>query len=158
MSLEMGATAPLFTLPDTDRKPVSLQALLDGGPVVLLFFPAAFSPTCTKEMCTFRDSAAELNALSATVVAISVDTVFALKAWREAQGFTFSLLSDFNKEVIRAYDVVLDDLSGMRELARRAVFVIDSQGIVRYRQVLENPRELPDYLRLKDALAGLPAS
>lgn len=155
MAIQVGDQAPFFTLLDTDRNPVSLRVLISARPIVLLFFPAAFSPTCTKEMCTVRDSAAELNAVSAQIVGISVDTIFALKAWRDAQGFTFPLLSDFNKEVIQAYGVVLEDLYGMRSLAKRAVFVVDTVGIVRYREVLASARELPDYARLKQALADL---
>lgn len=85
----------------------------------------AFSRVCTVEMCTFRDQIEELRQLSATVFGISVDTFFALKAWRDAQQLNFSLLSDFNKDVLHLYEVYSVDLMGMRGTAKRAVFVID---------------------------------
>ena len=106
MPAEVGKTAPDFTLPNQDREPVTLSDQLKSGPVVLAFFPAAFSGTCTTEMCTFRDLTRELNALSAKVIGISVDTFFALKAWADAHKLNFPLLSDFNKEVIKQYGVV----------------------------------------------------
>ena len=103
MAAELGAKAPDFTLPNQDRQPVTLSEELKNGPVVLAFFPAAFSGTCTTEICTFRDSIARLNRASARVLGISVDTFFALKAWADAQHLTFPLLSDFNKVVIREH-------------------------------------------------------
>src|SRR6478672_11523397 len=101
MSIDVGAKAPDFTLPNEDREPTTLSGQLKNGPVVLAFFPAAFSGTCTTEMCTFRDQAAELNKVGAKVVGVSVDTFFALKAWKDAERLNFPLLSDFNKSVIR---------------------------------------------------------
>src|SRR5690606_15176974 len=101
----IGTLAPDFTLMNQDREPVTLSTLVQSGPVVLAFFPAAFSATCTSELCTFRDRMAALRAVKAQVVGISVDTFFALKAFSEAQQLGFPLLSNFNKEVIRAYDV-----------------------------------------------------
>ena len=106
MSVAVGAKAPDFTLPNQDREAVTLSDQLKKGPVVLAFMPAAFSGTCTTEMCAFRDSAVELNKVNATVLGITVDTFFALKAWGDAQSLTFPLLSDFNKDVIRRYGVV----------------------------------------------------
>src|SRR5690349_20726761 len=124
MCIAVGAKAPDFTLPNEDREPVSLSAQLKKGPVVLAFFPAAFSSVCTTEMCTFRDSAAELNKVGATVLGVSVDTFFALKAWKDAQHLNFPLLSDFNKSVIRQYGVVNPDMIGLKDIAKRSVFVI----------------------------------
>ncbi len=144
MSVDVGAQAPDFTLVDQDRQPVTLSAYR-GRPVVLVFFPAAFSSVCTTELCTFRDRMSALNAVSAQVFGISVDTFFTLKAFRDSQGLTFPLLSDFNKEVIRLYDVVNPDMIGLKDIAKRAVFVVDGQGIVRHRQVLEDARNEPNY-------------
>ena len=101
MSVDVGAKAPDFTLPNQDREPVTLSEQLKNGPVVLAFFPAAFSGTCQQEMCTFRDSAATLNKVNAKVLGVSIDTFFALKAWGDQQKLNFPLLSDFNKDVIR---------------------------------------------------------
>jgi glutaredoxin-dependent peroxiredoxin len=155
MSIEVGAKAPDFTLPNQDREPVTLSAQLKNGPVVLAFFPAAFSGTCTAEICTFRDSTPELNKTNAKVIGVTVDTFFALKAWADAQKVGFPLLSDFNKTVIRQYGVVNPDMIGLKDIAKRAVFVIDRGGVVRYREVLEDARNEPDYGKVKQALAAL---
>lgn len=144
MSVDVGSRAPDFTLVDQDRQPVTLSAQA-GHPVVLVFFPAAFSSVCTKELCTFRDSMARLNSAGARVFGISVDSFFALHAFREQQGLAFPLLSDFNKEVIQAYGCYNPDMIGLHGIAKRAVFVIDAEGIVRHREVLEDARNEPDY-------------
>ena len=153
MSVDAGTKAPDFTLPDQDRTPVTLSEELRKGPVVLAFFPAAFSGTCTKEMCTFRDALAELSRVSANVIGISTDTFFTLKAWADAQHLTFPLLSDYNKTVIRQYGVVNPDMIGLKDIAKRAVFVISSDGIVRHREVLDDARNEPDYTKVNAALA-----
>jgi peroxiredoxin len=157
MSIEVGSKAPDFTLMDQDRKPVTLSAALQKGPVVLAFFPAAFSSVCQNELCTFRDSLATLNASQGQVLGVSTDTFFALKAWADQQRFNFPLLSDYNKTVIRSYDVVNPDMIGLKDIAKRAVFVIDPSGIVRHREVLDDARNEPDYEKVRMALAGLPA-
>ena len=123
--------------------------------IVLAFFPGAFSGTCTKEMCTLRDSMSQLNSLGAKVYGISTDTFFSLKAWGDQQRLGFPLLSDFNKEAINAYDVVNPDMIGLKNIARRAVIAIDKKGVIRYREVLDDARNEPDYDKLKQALAGL---
>ena len=155
MAAETGAKAPDFTLPNQDRQPVTLSEQLQRGPVVLAFVPAAFSSVCTKELCTFRDSIAQLDSLNATVLGISVDTFFTLKAWAEKEGLTFPLLSDFNKTVLPQYGVFNEDMIGLKGIAKRAVFVIDRNGIVRYREVLDDARNEPDYGKVKAALAAL---
>ena len=151
----VGAKAPDFTLTNQDRTPVTLAEELKKGPVVLAFFPAAFSGTCTKELCTLRDTMSELNRLSANVIGVSTDTFFALKAWADAQRFTFPLLSDYNKTVIRQYGVVNPDMIGLKDIAKRATFVIDRGGTIRYREILDDARNEPDYGKLRDALASL---
>lgn len=153
MSADVGAQAPDFTLPNQDRTPVTLSEQLKKGPVVLAFFPAAFSGTCTKEMCTFRDSTSELNRLSANVIGVSTDTFFALKAWADAQHFTFPLLSDYNKTVIAEYGVVNPDMIGLKNIAKRAVFVIDRSGTVIHREILDDARNEPNYGKVTKALA-----
>lgn len=155
MSVELGTVAPDFTLPNQDREPVHLKAELARGPVVLAFVPAAFSSVCEKEFCTFRDSIAELAGANAQVLGISVDTFFTLKAWGDKERFGFPLLSDFNKEVIARYDVVNPDLIGLKGVAKRAVFVLDRDGVVRHREVLDDARLEPDYAKVKAAVAGI---
>ena len=155
MSVDIGSKAPDFTLMDQDRKPVTLSTVLRQGPVVLAFFPAAFSSTCQKELCTFRDSMATLTAASGQVLGISTDTFFALKAWSDQQRFNFPLLSDYNKTVIRSYGVVNPDMIGLKDIAKRAVFVIDRAGTVRHREVLEDARNEPNYDEVRGALAAV---
>jgi peroxiredoxin len=155
MAVAEGAKAPDFTLPNQDREPVTLSAALTKGPVVLAFFPAAFSGVCTKEMCTFRDSAAELNKVAAQVLGVSVDTFFSLKAWGDANQLSFPLLSDFNKEVIEKYGVVNPDMIGLKGIAKRSIFVIDKNGTVRYAEVLDDARNEPNYGKVTQTLASL---
>src|SRR5437764_3337175 len=154
MAAELGSKAPDFTLTNHERQAVTLSGER-GHPVVLAFFPAAFSSVCTKELCTFRDSLARLNQAKAQVYGISVDTFFALKAFYDDQKVTFPLLSDFNKQAIRDYGVFNDDMIGLKGIAKRAVFVIDSDGIVRHREVLEDARNEPDYDKVFATLAAL---
>src|SRR5947208_2778870 len=134
MAAETGSIAPDFTLPNQDREPVTLSKQR-GRPIVLAFFPAAFSSVCQKELCTFRDALTQLdklNSVNAQVYGISVDTFFTLKAFGEQQHLKFPLLSDFNKQVIRDYGVYNDDMIGMKGIAKRAVFVVDKNGVVRH--------------------------
>src|SRR5688572_31995126 len=154
-STVVGAKAPDFTLPNQDRESVTLSETLKKGPVVLAFFPAAFSSVCQQEMCTFRDSMGELNKSSAQVLGVSTDTFFALKAWGDSQKLNFPLLSDFNKDVIRKYGVVNPDMIGLKDIAKRAVFVIDRNGVVKHREVLDDARNEPNYEKVKESLAAL---
>jgi peroxiredoxin len=154
MALDVGSMAPDFTLMNQDREPVTLSAQR-GGPVVLAFFPAAFSSVCTKELCTFRDRMAVLNQAKAKVYGISVDTFFTLKAFQGEQGLTFPLLSDFNKVVIQDYGVFNPDMIGLKGIAKRAVFVVDGRGAIRHKEVLEDARNEPNYDAALAALAAL---
>src|SRR5258706_9127565 len=156
MSVDVGSTAPDFTLTNQDRHPVTLSAQR-GQPVVLAFFPAAFSSVCTKELCTFRDSIGRLGKADAQVYGISVDTFFTLKAFHDAEKLSFPLLSDFNKQVIRDYGVFNEDMIGLKGIAKRAMFVIDKNGVVRHREVLDDARNEPDYDKVFAALEGLRA-
>ena len=154
MSVEVGSKAPDFTLMNQERQPVTLGEL-KGKPVVLAFFPAAFSGVCQQELCTIRDSVDALNEAHAQVFGISTDTFFALKAFQEQQQLNFPLLSDYNKQVIRDYGVFNEDMIGLKGIAKRAVFVIDKDGVVRYREVLEDARNEPNYQAVLTSLAAL---
>jgi len=154
MSVDVSSKAPDFTLTNQDRQPVKLSDQR-GTPVVLAFFPAAFSGVCTKELCTFRDSMAQLNAAHARVYGISVDTFFTLKAFQDQQHYNFPLLSDFNKQVIRDYGVYNEDMIGLKGIAKRAVFVIDKEGVVRHREVLEDARNEPAYDKIFSTLKSI---
>jgi peroxiredoxin len=154
MSVDVGSKAPDFTLTNEERQPVTLSQQR-GKPVVLAFFPAAFSSVCQKELCTFRDSMARLNDAKAQVYGISIDTFFTLKAFHDAQNLTFPLLSDFNKEVIREYGVFNPDMIGLKGIAKRAVFVLDRDGVVRHKEVLEDARNEPNYEAVFAALTKM---
>jgi peroxiredoxin len=103
----------------------------------------------------FRDSMARLNRAQAQVYGISVDTFFTLKAFHHQQGYNFPLLSDFNKQVIRDYGVFNEDMVGLKGIAKRAVFVLDKEGVVRHKEVLEDARNEPDYEKVMAAVAAL---
>jgi peroxiredoxin len=149
MSVEVGQQAPNFSLLNTERQPVTLESLR-GKPVILAFFPLAFSPVCTEELCTFRDALAELNDANAQVVGISVDSPFSLRAFAEAQKLQYPLLSDFNKEASQAFGVLNENLLGVfKGVANRAVFVIDKNGKIAHKWVSEDPRVQPNYDEVK---------
>lgn len=146
MAAEVGQAAPEFNLYDTDRKQRKLSEF-KGQNVVLAFFPGAFTGVCTTEMCTFRDRADAFNAMNAQVLGISVDGAFAQKAWSDANNLNFPLLSDFAREAVNAYGIPLPNFAGMEGFtsSQRAVFVIDKEGIIRYKWVGETPANEPDY-------------
>lgn len=154
MSATVGSKAPDFTLMNENREPVTLSSQ-KGHPVVLAFFPAAFSGVCTKELCTFRDSMAKLNNAKAQVYGISVDTFFTLAAFKKEQNLNFPLLSDFNKDVIQAYGAYNPDMIGLKGIAKRSTFVIDKDGVVRYAEVLDDARNEPNYDKVFDTLTKL---
>jgi peroxiredoxin len=154
MNLQTGQKAPLFTLTDTQRNKVSL-ADLQGKNVVLLFFPFAFSGTCTKELCATRDDIASYNDTNAVVFGISIDSFFTLAKYKEDQHLNFELLSDFNKEASEMYGALYEELLGMKGVSKRAAFVIDKEGSIRYAEVLENASEIPDFSAIKSTLQKL---
>jgi len=154
MAVQVGQAAPAFTLKDTDLKDRSLSEFT-GKKVILAFYPAAFTGVCTKEMCTLRDSLGQLNSANAQVLGISTDTPFANKAFAKENGIAFPLLSDANRDAIKAYDVLFPDLAGVKGLtvAKRAVFVIDGGGTVRYTWVAPEPKVEPNYAEVLAAAA-----
>lgn len=158
MSLRIGDRAPDFSLYSSEKELISLQDY-QGKNVVLLFFPLAFTSTCTKQLCTARDDMDTYNDLNAEVLGISIDTYHSLARFKEDNKLNFKLLSDFNKEVIRSYDVVYEEYGlGMKGVGKRAVFVIDGEGIIRHIDVLEISRELPDEDAIKESLRSLVAA
>lgn len=153
--LEIGAEAPDFTLLEAPGKTITLSDEIKKGPVVLVFYPADFTSVCQKELCTFRDALAEYNNLGSSVLGISVDGLFSHKAFKEANGIEFPLLSDWDKTVIKAYDIVYDDFVGMKGVAKRSVFVIDTDRTVVYAWVSEDPGKLPPFEEVKMAVTKL---
>jgi len=155
MKLEIGTKAPLFELTDSEKQTVKLTDHL-GKNVVLLFFPAAFTGTCTKEMCQTRDELSTYNNMNAQVFGISVDMPFTLKKFKEEQNLNFSLLSDFNKEVGSAYGCLYEKwILGLKGVDKRSSFVIDKAGIVRFAEILENASDYPNFEAIKKTLESL---
>ena len=149
----IGDKAPDFELPDPDMKPRKLSDLR-GKKTILAFFPAAESPVCTAEMCALRDSLDQLRDLGANVVGISVDGPFANKFFTRNRHLNFPVLSDYKRDVIKKYGIVMKDLAALKDYnaAKRSVFVLDENGKVIYRWVSDNPLVEPNYNEIKDAL------
>lgn len=155
MPIREGQQAPGFSLKSTaGTEPIELAQYRGRKNVVLLFFPLAWTSVCTSEMCSIRDNLARYGDLDAEVLGISVDSPFALAAWAKEEGFDFPLLSDFNREAARSYDVLLEDLMGLKGVAKRAAFVVDKEGVVRYAEVCPTPAQLPDFRKIQAALAA----
>ncbi len=152
----VGEKAPDFTLLDTERKPRKLSEFF-GKKLVLAFFPGAFTSTCTKEMCTFRDSLTKLTELKAQIVAVSVNDPWSNKGFADRNMLAFPLLSDYNREVVRLYGIELKDFAGLKgyNVAKRSVFILDQNGVVRYRWVSEDPGVEPNYREIEDALSKI---
>jgi len=144
--IEIGQKAPDFKLFDNQMKARTLKEFL-GDKLILAFFPGAFTSVCTKEMCTFRDSLAKLDGMKAKVVGISVNDPWSSREFAEKNMLTFPLLCDYKREVIRLYDVELPNFAGLDgyTAAKRSVFILDKQGIVRYTWISDNPAVEPNY-------------
>ena len=153
MSVEVGQRVPDVPLVSADRKRVNLAELL-GKPTVLVFFPGAFTGVCTKEASTFRDSMSQFNDVNAQVIGISVDSPFAQKAFVEANGLNFPMYSDFSRHAVRAFDIEDPNFAGglLPGVAKRSVFVLDGDGVVRWRWISDNPGVEPDYGAVAEAM------
>ena len=155
MSIRIGDKAPEFSLYSSEKQLIHLSDFR-GRNVVLLFFPLAFTSTCTKELCATRDEMDIYNQLDTEVLGISIDTLQSLARYKQDNQFNFTLLSDFNKEAVRAYDVMYEEFGhNMRGVGKRAVFVIDGEGSVRHMEVLENAGIIPDFEQVQSALRKL---
>jgi peroxiredoxin len=155
MALTIGQTAPEFKLFNSEKEEIALSGFL-GKKVIIHFFPQAFTGVCTTQLCTMRDNLNYYTDLNAVVLGISVDSVFSLAKFKEEQNYNFNLLSDFNKEVSRAYDAIYENwILNMNGVAKRAAFVIDSKGILQYAEVLESAGDLPNFEAIKACVAHI---
>jgi glutaredoxin-dependent peroxiredoxin len=155
MAIETGQAAPGFMLYDSDKNKVHLADYKEKN-VLLLFFPLAFTSVCTAELCSVRDNIAAYNSTNAVVLGISVDSLYVLNKFKAEQQLNFSLLSDFNKEVSTAYDVLYETFSyNMKGVSKRAAFVIDVDGMVRYAEVCSTPADQPDFNAIQQVLNTL---
>lgn len=156
MALPTGSKAPEFTLKTKTAEgfeDISLADNFGQRKTVLLFFPLAFASICVGEMCSVSDSIQKYKDLNAAVYGISVDNPFAQEKMAELDGLQFPLLSDFNKEVAAAYDVLYEELLGLRGVAKRSAFVIDEEGTILYSESSDDPKQLPDFDAIQAALA-----
>lgn len=151
--LKVGDKAPDFALPDTELKIRSLREF-QGRKVVLAFFVGAFTSVCTKEMCAFRDSMARLINLKAQVVGVGVNDPFSNREFAEKNRLTFPILSDYKRETIKAYGVQAEHFAGLKgyTVAKRSIFVVDGEGIIRYMWITENPNVEPNYEEVEEVL------
>lgn len=153
MPIQTGDSAPDFTLFDSEQIPFTLSET--SGPVVLLFFPGAFTSVCTDELNVVGNDYGSYQDLGAEVVGISTDSPFALAEFKKVHGFPFRLLSDHDAQVSASYGAKYDnDFTGMKldRIARRAAFVIDAKGFVRYAEVLESAGDHPNFDNVLDVL------
>lgn len=152
MPVQVGQQAPDAVLVNGDRKQVKLSEFR-GKPVVLAFFPAAFTGVCTKEMCRFRDDLSRLSTLGAQVIGISADTPFVQAEFARQNKLTFPLLSDFNHQAMKAYSVYDGNFLGLLDgIAKRSVFVLNGKGTVVYAWVSEIPGVEPPYAEVEAAV------
>ena len=150
-----GDSAPDFTAPLANGdlgETFALSERLDEAPLVLAFFPGAFSSVCTGEMNTFQERLADFHDAGARIYGISVDSPFALNAFREDNGLEFDFISDANHDIVDAYDATMGfEELGIDEVAQRAVFVVDGDGEITYSWTSEDPGVEPDYDEIEDA-------
>lgn len=155
MKIDIGQPAPDFTLFDSTKNKITLSDLR-GQHVLLLFFPLAFTSTCTAELCSVRDNISFYNNVNAKVFGISVDSLHTLARYKAEQNLNFTLLSDFNKEVSSLYGSLYEMFGyNMKGVSKRSAFVIDKNGIVQYAEVLENANEQPNFKNITLILESL---
>jgi glutaredoxin-dependent peroxiredoxin len=156
MALAVGTNAPDFTLKTKTAdglKDIKLSDHFGKQQVVLLFFPLAYTGVCTAEMCDISNGLSGYADLGAAVYGISVDSPFTHEAWAKANKITVPLLSDLNKTVTKAYDVVFPNLAGVGDTSARAAFVIGKDGVIKYSEQTPTPKDLPSFEKVKAALA-----
>jgi len=152
----VGKKAPDFTLYDINLKQRKLSEFF-GKKLVLAFFPGAFTSVCTKEMCTFRDSMTRLNDLKAQVISVSVNDPWSNKGFAERNMLTFPLLSDYKRDVVKLYNIELRNFAGLKDytVAKRSVFILDNEGVVRYKWVSNDPSVQPNYEEIVKELSKI---
>ena len=152
MQIKTGQQAPEFSLYSSERNKISLSDF-KGKNVLILFFPQAFTGVCTAELCIVRDDISRYKNTHAEVLAISVDSTATLNKFKELEGYNFTMLSDFNKDVSRLYGSIYETwFSEMKGVSKRSAFVVDKEGIIRYAEVLENADDVPNFDAINQVL------
>ena len=153
--LKVGDKVPVFSLMDTERNEFT-NANIDGKITLFLFFPAAFTSTCTAELCSVRDDISRYQNINMQVFGISTDALFTLKKYKEEEQLNFELLSDFNKDVSRAFDSLYEVFKyNMKGVSKRSAIIIDEKGIIQYIEVLENASHIPNFNLINQKLEEL---
>ena len=158
MAISVGSKAPDFALKSKQTSgmvDVKLSSNFGKKNTVILFFPLAFTGTCTKEMCDITAGLSAYSGLNADVIGISVDSPFAQEAWAQKEKIGITLASDLNKTTTKAYDVVFPMLAGVGDTSARAAFVVDKNGVIQYSEQTPTPKDLPNFEAVKAALAKL---
>jgi peroxiredoxin len=156
MTLQIEEKAPLFELYDIDMNLVRLEDFR-GSKIVLAFFPGAFTSVCTKEMCTLRDSISNLSKVNGTVIGVAVSDPFSLKAFMEKNNLNFNLLSDYERKVIKLYNIELQDFVGLKgyTVAKRSIFIIDENGYIKYIWITDDPSKEPLYNEVTNVIQNI---
>ncbi len=152
MSVQTGQEAPDFTLKSSDMTDVTLSSFRGKSNVLLLFYPLVNTPVCEGELCAVRDDHTVWQGLGAEVIALSVDSPFAARLWKEKHNFPFTMVSDFNKTVCTAYGAIHEDLIGLKGVSKRSAFVIDKNGLLKYVWISDDPKQVPDFKAIQEAL------
>jgi peroxiredoxin len=155
MAVQVGQEAPDFTLKSSDMEDGTLSSFRGDKNVVLLFVPLAFTGVCTQELCSVRDNLNDYASLDAEVLGLSVDSPFSQKEWKAKERLNFTLVSDFNREVVQAYGATFGDSFPFHGVAKRSAFVIDKAGIVRYAEILDKASDLPNFDKINETLQSL---
>lgn len=159
MTITVGSAAPDFKLkgfanPEAAQmEEFTLSQYRGKKNVVLLFFPLVYTPVCTAEMCNMRDTISQYNDLKAQIIGLSVDNPFAQKAWSKENKLNFPIVSDFNKDVSKAYGAMYEELIGFKGVSKRSAFVIDMNGTVKYAWVSDDAKQMPNFADIQKALA-----
>lgn len=155
MSVSINDVAPDFKLQNTNKDFVQLSDFKGERNVLILFYPLAFSGTCTTELCSTRDNLKIYESFNAEVIGISIDSFFTQKAFKDSQNLNFTLLSDFNKTASESYGILYEDFFGMKGVSKRSAFVVDKEGVIKYAEVLEDASQVPNFNAIQEVLAGL---
>jgi len=155
VAIRTGDSAQGFELPHKPGETIDVGTHIGSEPVVLLFFPLAFSPTCTDEFCTMRDEWDSWASLDAKVFGVTCDSPFVTDRFREELRIPFPILSDFNRDVAKSWGAIHDELLGLRDVPKRAAFVVDANGSVAYDWVSDDPSKLPDFAAVKSAVESV---
>lgn len=155
MPLTVGTPAPDFTLKSSDMQDVKLSDYRGKKNVVLLFVPAAFTGVCTDELCGVSQGLDKYTSADTEVIGISPDAPFSQAVWKKQENFDVTLVSDYQRKTIGDYDVVLDDLAGLGPGSKRAAFVVDKEGVIRYAEATPTPKDLPDFDAIHSVLTSL---